>query len=54
MVVEVGTRMSHGAIVAREYGLPAVVSVPEATRRIETGQRVRIDGTRGLVEILEV
>ncbi len=53
MVVEVGTRMSHGAIVAREYGLPAVVSVPEATRRIETGQRVRIDGTRGTVEIIE-
>ncbi|WP_227355926.1 phosphoenolpyruvate synthase [Haladaptatus salinisoli] len=53
MVVEVGTRMSHGAIVAREYGLPAVVSVPEATRRIETGQRVRIDGTQGTVEIIE-
>ncbi len=53
MVVEVGTRMSHGAIVAREYGLPAVVSVPEATRRIETGQRVRVDGTRGIIEILD-
>ncbi|WP_239643366.1 PEP-utilizing enzyme [Natronococcus jeotgali] len=53
MVVEVGGRMSHGALVAREYGLPAVVSVPEATRRIKTGQRVRIDGTRGTVEILE-
>jgi rifampicin phosphotransferase len=53
MVVEVGGRMSHGALVAREYGLPAVVSVPEATRRIKTGQRVRIDGTQGTVEILE-
>jgi pyruvate,water dikinase len=53
MVVEVGGRMSHGALVAREYGLPAVVSVPEATRRIETGQRVRIDGTRGTVEIVD-
>lgn len=52
MVVEVGGRMSHGALVAREYGLPAVVSVPGATRRIETGQRVRIDGTRGIVEIV--
>ncbi|MDL5360474.1 PEP/pyruvate-binding domain-containing protein [Halalkalicoccus sp. NIPERK01] len=53
MVVEVGTRMSHGAIVAREYGLPAVVSVPGATRRIETGQRVRLDGTRGTIEIVD-
>lgn len=53
MVVEVGGQISHGALVAREYGLPAVVSVPEATRRIETGQRVRIDGTRGTVEIIE-
>lgn len=53
MVVEVGGQMSHGALVAREYGLPAVVSVPEATRRIETGQRVRIDGTNGVIEILD-
>ncbi|GAA0255573.1 PEP/pyruvate-binding domain-containing protein [Haladaptatus pallidirubidus] len=53
MVVEVGGQMSHGALVAREYGLPAVVSVSEATRRIKTGQRVRIDGTQGIVEILD-
>ncbi len=53
VVVEVGTRTSHGAIVAREYGLPAVVSVPEATRQIETGQRVRVDGTNGTIEIIE-
>ena len=53
MVVEVGGRMSHGALVAREYGLPAVVSVPEATRRIQTGQKVRVDGTKGVVEIIE-
>lgn len=53
IVVEVGGRLSHGALVAREYGLPAVVSVPKATRRIETGQRVRIDGTQGIVEIVE-
>ncbi|ADQ68974.1 phosphoenolpyruvate synthase [Halogeometricum borinquense DSM 11551] len=53
MVVEVGGRISHGALVAREYGLPAVVSVAEATDRIQTGQRVRIDGTRGIVEILD-
>ncbi|WP_117592528.1 PEP/pyruvate-binding domain-containing protein [Haloprofundus halophilus] len=53
MVVEVGGRMSHGALVAREYGIPAVVSVPEATHEIKTGQRVRIDGTRGLVQIID-
>ncbi|QLG27642.1 pyruvate, phosphate dikinase [Halorarum halophilum] len=53
MVVEVGGRMSHGALVAREYGIPAVVSVPEATTVIETGQRIRIDGTRGIVEVLD-
>lgn len=53
IVVEVGGRLSHGALVAREYGLPGVVSVPEATRRIETGQQVRIDGTKGTVEIIE-
>ncbi len=48
-----GGQMSHGALVAREYGLPAVVSVSEATRRIETGQRVRIDGAQGTVKIIE-
>ncbi|WP_224450497.1 PEP/pyruvate-binding domain-containing protein [Haloprofundus salilacus] len=53
MVVEVGGRMSHGALVAREYGIPAVVSVPKATHIIETGQRIRIDGTRGLVQVLD-
>ncbi len=53
MVVEVGGPVSHGALVAREYGLPAVVSVPGATRAIRTGQRVRIDGARGTVELLE-
>jgi pyruvate,water dikinase len=53
MVVEVGGPISHGALVAREYGLPAVVSVSGATRAIETGRRVRIDGTRGTVELLD-
>jgi phosphohistidine swiveling domain-containing protein len=52
MVVEVGGPVSHGALVAREYGLPAVVSVPGATDAIRTGQRIRIDGTRGVVELL--
>ncbi|WP_224332611.1 PEP/pyruvate-binding domain-containing protein [Haloprofundus halobius] len=53
MVVEVGGRMSHGALVAREYGIPAVVSVPRATRTVQTGQRIRVDGTRGIVEFVD-
>ena len=53
LVTEVGGLMTHGAVVAREYGIPAVVSVPAATSRIETGQRIRVDGTRGFVQILD-
>ena len=45
--------MSHGAVVAREYGLPAVVGVVNATRLIKDGQRIRVNGTEGYVEILE-
>jgi phosphoenolpyruvate-protein kinase (PTS system EI component) len=44
--------MTQGAVVARAYGIPAVVSVASATERIHTGQRIRVDGTRGFVEIL--
>jgi pyruvate,water dikinase len=53
VVTEVGGMMTHGAVVAREYGIPAVVSVVSAVSRIKTGQRIRVDGTRGFVEILE-
>jgi pyruvate,water dikinase len=53
VVTEVGGLMTHGAVVAREYGIPAVVSVARATERIRTGQRVRVDGTRGFVQVLE-
>lgn len=53
LVTEVGGLMTHGSVVAREYGIPAVVSVTGATQRIRTGQRIRVDGTRGFVEILE-
>ena len=49
LVMEMGGPMSHGAIVAREYGIPAVVGVPDATERIETGQRITIDGSAGSV-----
>ncbi|MET0326393.1 MAG: rifamycin-inactivating phosphotransferase, partial [Ilumatobacteraceae bacterium] len=52
LVTEVGGLMTHGAVIAREYGLPAVVGVEEATRLIEDGQRIRVDGTHGFVEIL--
>ena len=52
LVTEVGGLMTHGAVIAREYGLPAVVGVEHATRRIREGQRIRVNGTDGYVEIL--
>lgn len=52
LVTEVGGLMTHGAVIAREYGLPAVVGVENATRRIKDGQRIRVHGTEGFVEIL--
>jgi phosphohistidine swiveling domain-containing protein len=52
LVTEVGGLMTHGAVVAREYGLPTVVGVVGATRLIEDGQRIRVNGTEGYVEIL--
>jgi pyruvate,water dikinase len=50
--METGGVLSHGAIVAREFGLPAVAGLPEATRTFKTGQVVRVDGGRGLVTVL--
>ncbi len=52
LVTEVGGMMTHGAVIAREYGLPAVVGVEHATRLIRDGQRIRVHGTDGYVEIL--
>jgi pyruvate,water dikinase len=52
LVTEVGGLMTHGAVIAREYGLPAVVGVDQATRLIRDGQRIRVHGTDGYVEIL--
>lgn len=52
LISEVGGQLSHGAIVAREYGIPAVMDITDATHRLTTGQRVRIDGQRGTIEIL--
>lgn len=52
LVTEVGGQMTHGAVIAREYGLPAVVGVVDATRLITDGQRIRVHGTDGYVELL--
>jgi len=52
LVTEVGGLMTHGAVIAREYGVPAVVGVEHATRLIRDGQRIRLHGTDGYVEIL--
>ena len=51
-VSDIGGSMSHAAIVAREYGLPAVVGTGTATQKIKDGQRIRVDGGRGVVTIL--
>jgi pyruvate,water dikinase len=49
VVLELGSRLSHGAVVAREYGIPGVVNIEGATRRLVDGQEVTVDGNRGLV-----
>lgn len=53
LVMEVGGLMTHGSVVAREYGIPAVVGVHEATTRLQTGQRVRVDGSQGRITLLD-
>jgi len=53
LVTEVGGLMTHGSVVAREYGLPAVVGVSDATTRLKTGQRIRLDGGAGTITLLE-
>ena len=53
LVTEVGGLMTHGAVIAREYGLPAVVGVQRATQLIRDGQRIRVNTTDGYVEILD-
>ena len=53
LVMEVGGMMTHGSVVAREYGIPAVAGVDQATERLQTGQRVRVDGSSGTIEILD-
>jgi pyruvate,water dikinase len=53
LITEVGGMMTHGSVVAREYGIPAVVGVHQATTRLKNGQRIRIDGTTGKIVVLE-
>jgi pyruvate,water dikinase len=53
LVMELGGMMTHGSVVAREYGIPAVVGVHEATKRLKTGQRVRVDGSTGRVILVK-
>ena len=53
LVVEVGGPLSHGSIVAREYGLPAVTAVTGATTRIRTADRIRVDANRGRVTFIK-
>mmetsp|Transcript_55894 Transcript_55894/g.67112 ORF Transcript_55894/g.67112 Transcript_55894/m.67112 type:complete len:94 (+) Transcript_55894:229-510(+) len=53
LVMEVGGYLTHGSVVSREYGIPAVSCIADATSVLKTGMRVRVDGTRGYVEILQ-
>jgi len=53
LVMELGGMMTHGSVVAREYGIPAVVGVHDATHRLQTGQRVRVDGSAGRIVLLD-
>lgn len=53
LVIEVGGLMTHGSVVAREYGIPAVVGIPHAVERIKTGDRIRVNGDAGYVEVIE-
>src|SRR5690606_8171357 len=52
LVCDVGGMLTHGSVIAREYGIPAVVGVGDATLKLRTGQRIRVDGSRGVVELL--
>lgn len=52
-ITEVGGMMAHGSVVAREYGIPAVVGLHDATTRLTTGQYIRLDGSNGTIEVLD-
>jgi pyruvate,water dikinase len=52
LVIDIGGPMSHGAIIARELGIPCVINTGDGTRRIRTGDRLQVDGDNGVVHIL--
>jgi pyruvate,water dikinase len=51
--MEVGGMMTHGSVVAREYGIPAVVGIHQATTRLKTGQKIRVNGSTGRIDFLD-
>ena len=53
VVTETGGMLSHAAVIAREYGIPAVLAVPQATQRLRDGQLVRVDGGVGTVTVID-
>jgi rifampicin phosphotransferase len=53
LVMEIGGLLTHGTVVAREYGIPAVVGITDATKKLKTGQRIRVDGNTGIVLVVE-
>ena len=53
LIVETGGLLSHGSVIAREYGLPAVANIPQATHRFQSGDKVLVDGSTGVVQLLE-
>jgi pyruvate,water dikinase len=53
LIVETGGLLSHGSVIAREYGLPAVANIPQATDRFHTGDKVLVDGSTGVIQVLE-
>jgi pyruvate,water dikinase len=53
LVMEVGGAMTHGSVVAREYGIPAIVGLEQVTEKLTTGQLIRVDGSSGIVEIID-
>ena len=53
VITEVGGVLSHAAVIGREYGIPAILNLPGATSALQSGQRVRINGSTGIVEFIE-
>jgi pyruvate,water dikinase len=53
LIVETGGLLSHGSVIAREYGLPAIANIPQATQRFQTGDKVLVDGSTGVIQLLE-